>query len=470
MTAGDGGPAAAAASADAAAAPADAAAAVDSALLGNLYAAPAMRHVWGDRSRVARMLEVERALAVAQGALGLVPAEAAEAIAAACRLERIDLGALRQATERSGYPVLGLVAQVVAGCRDGHGEFVHWGATTQDIVDTACVLQMREALAWIGRELAAVSAALATLAREHRDTVMIGRTALQQAVPVTFGLKAAGWLAAIERHRERLRQLEPRVLVLQLGGAAGTLASVGDDGLALQAAVAAELGLGAPVMPWHTQRDGIAEVGAFLALVGGTLGKVALDVELLMQTEVAEANEPAASGRGTSSTMPQKRNPVLSSYVRACTAMLRQHAAALVDAMAAEHERAAGAWQLEWIALPEAFCLCSGALQHVRTIVEGLEVDPAAMRRNLELTRGLVMSEAVTMGLGRQLGRDRAHHLVQALCQEAVANRRPLLDVLLASPEVTAHVDRAALERLLDPGRYLGMAGAAVDRVLAARR
>ena len=448
----------------------DTAAAVDSQLLGNLYAAPAMRQVWGDRSRVARMLEVERALAVAQGGLGLIPVEAASAIARACSLEHVDLAALRRATERSGYPVLGLVAQVAAACDDGHGAYVHWGATTQDIVDSACVLQMREALAWIGHELAAISAALAALARTHRDTLMIGRTALQQAVPVTFGLKAAGWLAAVERHRERLLQLEPRVLVLQLGGAAGTLATMGSHGVAVQAAVAAELGLGAPLMPWHTQRDGIAEVGALLALVGGTLGKVALDVELLMQTEVAEASEPAADGRGTSSTMPQKRNPVLSSYVRACTAMLRQHAAALLDAMVAEHERAAGAWQLEWIALPEAFCLCSGALQHVRTIVEGLEVDPAAMRRNLDLTGGLVMSEAVTMGLGAALGRDRAHHLVQGLCRQAVEAGRPLLDVLLAAPEVVAHLDREHLERLLDPAGYLGVAGETVDRVLAARR
>lgn len=445
------------------------AAAVDSSLLGNLYAAPAMRRAWSDANRVARMLEVERALALAEGRLGLIPAEAAAEIARQCRPEVVDMGRLRAQTERSGYPVLGLVAQVNAACRDGLGEYTHWGATTQDIVDTACVLQMRESFAWIGAELRAIAAALATLARAHRDTVMVGRTALQQAVPVTFGLKAAGWLAPIERHRQRLAQIEPRVLVVQLGGAAGTLASIGEQGLALQAEVARELGLGQPVLPWHTQRDGIAEVGQYLALVGGTLGKIALDVELLMQTEVGEASEPTAAGRGASSTMPQKRNPVLSSYVRACTAMLRQHAAALLDAMAQEHERAAGAWQLEWIALPEAFCLLSGALAHVRTIVEGLQVDPAAMRRNLDLTRGLVMSEAVMMGLGHAMGRERAHDLVQALCLDAIREQRPLLDVLLASPEITAHADRAALERMLDPARYLGVAGGWVDRVLADR-
>ncbi len=445
------------------------AAAVDSVLLGNLYAATAVRHAWSDGNRIARMLETERALALAQGRLGIIPTEAAEEIAQRCRLDVIDMAMLRAQTERSGYPVLGLVAQVNAACRDGLGEYAHWGATTQDIVDTACVLQMRESLAWIGNELGAIATALATLARTHRDTVMIGRTAMQQAVPVTFGLKAAGWLAPIERHRERLAQLEPRVLVLQLGGAAGTLASIGTEGLALQAEVARELGLGVPLLPWHTQRDGIAEVGQFLALVGGSLGKIALDVELLMQTEVGEASEPAAAGRGASSTMPQKRNPVLSSYVRACTAMLRQHAAALVDAMAQEHERAAGAWQLEWIALPEAFCLLSGALVHVRTIVEGLQVDAAAMRRNLDLTRGLVMSEAVMMGLGHAMGRGRAHDVVQALCLDAIREQRPLLDVLLASPEITGHADRAALERMLDPANHLGVARELVDRVLSRR-
>jgi 3-carboxy-cis,cis-muconate cycloisomerase len=325
---------------------------------------------------------------------------------------------------------------------------------------------MREAFELVEADLAAISAALAELARRYRDTPMAGRSNLQQAVPVSFGYKMAGLLSAIERHRERLAQLKPRLLVGEFAGAAGTLASLEKGALETQEGLMRELGLGQPVIAWHTIRDNIAEAGAFLGLLGGTLGKLSMDVKLLMQTEVGEAFEPFAHGRGSSSTMPQKRNPISSCYIHAAISVVRQHAAALMDAMVADHERSTGPWEIEWIVLPEAFCLTAGALRQARALVEGLEVDAARMRANLDLTNGLVASEAVMMGLGRHLGRERAHDLVYDLCREAIGQNRPLVDLLTENAEISRHLDRAALERLCDPANYLGLAGVMVDRVL----
>jgi len=440
---------------------------VDSAIFGNIFATETMRRVWSDENRTQKYLDVEAALARVQGRLGLIPAEAAEEIARHCTLDRIDMDKLRQQTERIGYPVLGVVSQLTARCRDGLGEYCHWGATTQDITDTATVLQMREALELIEADLAAISAALADLARRYRDTPMAGRSNLQQAVPVTFGYKMAGLLSAIERHRERLAQLRPRLLVGEFAGAAGTLASLEKGAMETQQGLMQELGLGQPVIAWHTLRDNIAEVGCFLGLLGGTLGKLSMDVKLLMQTEVGEVFEPFAHGRGSSSTMPQKRNPISSCYIHAAVSVVRQHAAALMDAMVADHERSTGPWQIEWIVLPEAFCLTAGALRQARALVEGLEVDPARMRANLDLTNGLIASEAVMMGLGPYLGRERAHDLVYDLCRDAIAQNRPLVDLLVANAEISRHLDRAALARLCDPASYLGLSGEMVDRVLS---
>jgi 3-carboxy-cis,cis-muconate cycloisomerase len=440
---------------------------VDSAIFGNIFATETMRRVWSDQNRTQKYLDVEAALARVQGRLGLIPAEAAEEIARHCSIDRIDMDKLRQQTERIGYPVLGVVSQLTALCRDGLGEYCHWGATTQDITDSATVLQLREALELIEAELEAISAALADLARRYRDTPMAGRSNLQQAVPVSFGYKMAGLLSAIERHRERLAQLKPRALVGEFAGAAGTLASLDKGALETQAGLMQELGLGQPVIAWHTIRDNIAEVGCFLGLLGGTLGKLSMDVKLLMQTEVGEVFEPFAHGRGSSSTMPQKRNPISSCYIHAAISVVRQHAAALLDAMVADHERSTGPWEIEWIVLPEAFCLTAGALRQARAMLEGLEVDAARMRANLDLTNGLVASEAVMMGLGRHLGRERAHDLVYDLCRDAIGQNRPLLELLAGNAEVSRHLDRAALERLCDPANYLGLSGVMVDRVLA---
>ena len=440
---------------------------IDSSIFQGIFSSDEMRQVWSDENRTSKYIDVERALAIVQARLGLIPQEAADEIVSHCHLEQIDMARLRQQTERIGYPILGVVTQINQLCRDKLGEYVHWGATTQDITDTATVLQIREALAIVERELAAISAAMARLAKEHRDTPVIGRSNLQQAIPVTFGYKIAGLLSAIERHRERLAQLKERVLVVEFAGAAGTLASLQSGAMETQAGLAAELGLKQPVIAWHTIRDNIAEVGAFLGLVGGTLGKLSMDVKLMMQTEVGEVYEPYHHGRGSSSTMPQKRNPISSCYIHAAISVVRQHAAALMDAMVADHERSTGPWEIEWIVLPEAFCLMAGALKQSRFVLEGLQVDAQAMRRNIDLTEGLVMSEAVMMGLGPYIGREYAHDLVYDLCRQAIAERKPLLDLLAAHPEIAKHVDRKALQAMLDPANYLGQSGHMVDRVLA---
>ena len=295
---------------------------IDSGIFRNIFSTDAMRHVWSDENRTAKYIDVERALAIVQGRLGVIPREAADEIVRNCDIGKIDMEKLRQQTERIGYPILGVVSQLNALCRDKLGEYCHWGATTQDITDTATVLQIREGLALVGADLDAIAEALAVLARKYRDTPVVGRSNLQQAIPVTFGYKMATILAAVERHRERLAQLKPRVLVGEFGGACGTLASLETMAMETQAGLMAELGLGQPAIAWHTVRDCIAEVGCFIGLVGGTLGKISMDVKLMMQTEVAEVFEPFAHGRGSSSTMPQKRNPISSCYIHAAASVV----------------------------------------------------------------------------------------------------------------------------------------------------
>ena len=443
---------------------------IDSTVFRDIFSTEAMRSVFSDENRVQKYLDFEAALARAQARLGIIPKEAAEEICRHCRLAEIDFAKLKAQTERIGYPVLPVVQQLVALCRDGLGEWCHWGATTQDITDTATVMQIREALILIERHLDGIVGALAALARKYRDTPMAGRSNLQQAVPITFGYKVATLLAAFERHRKRLNELRPRVLIGEFGGAAGTLSSLGGRGLATQAELMKELKLAVPAIAWHTVRDTIAEVGCFLGLITGTCGKVALDVKLLMQTEVEEIYEPFHECRGSSSTMPQKRNPISSVYITALTAVVRQQVAALLEAMVEDHERATGPWEIEWIVLPEIFCLAAGALAQTEFVLKGVQVDEKKMRANLDLTKGLIVSEAVMMGLGPYLGRQYAHDLVYDICRQVVATGRPLVELLAENAEIAKHLDRHALEKLCDPANYLGEAGAMVDRVLATTR
>ena len=441
--------------------------ALDSAIFCDIFSTPQMRRIFSDEARTGYCLEIEAALARAQARLGVIPETAAREIVHQCRIENIDFARLKKQTERIGYPILGIVQQIVDLCADGLGEWCHWGATTQDITDTAAILQIRAALELVEKDMDAIAGALGDLSRRYRDTPMAGRSNLQQAVPLTFGFKTAALLAAMQRHRERLAQLRPRVLVGEFGGAVGTLASLGGSGLKVQAELMRELGLGQPDIAWHTVRDGIGEVACFLGLLTGTLGKISMDVKLLMQTEVAEVYEPFHEGRGSSSTMPQKRNPISCLYIHATTALVRQHVAALLEAAVADHERSTGPWQIEWIALPEIFLLASGALAQTKLMLTGLEVDADRMRANLDLTGGAVVSEAVMMGLGPHLGRQRAHDLVYDICRVAATASAPLVELLAKNAEISRHVTRADLEKMCDPANYLGLAGEMVDRVLA---
>jgi len=443
---------------------------LDSAVFRDIFTTPAMRHVWSDENRVQKYLDFEAALARAQARLGIIPKNAAAEIVRHCEAKQIDMAKLKEATEKIGYPVLPVVQQLVALCKDGLGEWSHWGATTQDITDTATIMQIREALDLIENEIDGIRDALATLAKKYRDTPMAGRSNLQQAVPITFGYKMATLLGAYERHKQRLDELRPRVLVGEFGGAAGTLSSLGKDGLKVQTELMKELKLGQPDISWHTVRDRIAEVGCFLGLVTGTCGKIAFDVKLLMQTEVEEVYEPFHQGRGSSSTMPQKRNPISSVYITAQTAMVKQLAAALLEAMVEDHERATGPWEIEWIALPEIFMLSAGALAQTRFVVEGLQVNEKRMRDNIGITKGLLMSEAVMMGLGATIGRNRAHDVVYDICREVVKTGRPLVDLLAEDKEISKHASREQLEKMVDPTNYLGVAGEMVDRVLKMRK
>ncbi len=440
---------------------------IDSGIYGNLFGAESMRAVFSERGQIQKWLDVEAALARVQGRLGIIPEEAAAEISAKARGELIDMELMREEVDRVGYAIMPLVHRLAAICEGDAGRYVHWGTTTQDIKDTGVVLQIRDALGLAEADLLAVRDGLACLAREYRDTPMAGRSHLQHALPITFGYKAAVWLAPLERHLERLEQLRPRVLTGQFSGAAGTLASLHGRGLEVADALMAELGLGRPAIAWHTARDTIAETMAFLALVTGSLAKIATDVVLLTATETGEVFEPFAPGRGGSSTMPQKRNPVSSELILACAKQVQSRAALVMDSMAADLERSTGPWHVEWAALPEAFVLASGALAQARFLVEGLRVDPEAMRANMDLTRGLIVSEAVMMGLAPALGRQAAHDLVYEACRIATDKRRALLDVLLGMPEVTAKLDRDALAQLCEPGNYVGEAPEMVDRLLA---
>jgi 3-carboxy-cis,cis-muconate cycloisomerase len=441
----------------------------DSPIFGTLYGTDAMRAVFDERAFLQRMLDVEAALARVQARLGIIPAEAAAAITAAARVEVLDTARMAASVANVGYPVVGLVAGL-SEAAGAHGGWTHWGATTQDIMDSATTLQIRDGLALLRGDLLALVAALADQAESHRDTLMAGRTHLQHALPVTFGLKLATWLAPLTAHVERLDQLRPRACVVQFGGAAGTLASLGAQGIPVMEGLAAELGLGVPDAPWHVGRDGIAEAVSFLGLLSGSLAKIATDVILLAQNEVAELAEPYVHGRGQSSTMPQKRNPIASEYILASARAVQALVPLVQGAMAQDHERATGPWQAEPLALGQAFVLAHGALRHALAIAEGMVVDAARMRANLDLTGGQIVAEAVMMGLAPVLGREAAHHVVKHACDLALAEGIGLAEALGRDAAVAARLDANAIGRLVDPAAYLGSAGAFVDRVVARAR
>jgi 3-carboxy-cis,cis-muconate cycloisomerase len=337
-------------------------------------------------------------------------------------------------------------------------------------MDTATVLQMRAGLGIVARDVDELRTILAGLAAKHRDTPMAGRTHLQQALPVTFGYKAAIWLAMFDRHAERIAQLKPRLLVGQFAGAAGTLASLGEKGFEVQKALCEELGLGVPVSTWHVARDAFAEAVNLLALITGSLGKIALDVMIMASTEYGELYEPFVKGRGASSTMPQKRNPISSELMLAASKAVRQHAGLMTDAMIHDLERATGPWHAEWIAIPESFVLTAGALHQAKFALGGLIVDEARMARNLDMSKGLIVAEAVMMRLAPAMGRQAAHDVVYDCCRVVNEKGGTLAEALAQDPEVSKHFDRAAIESMTAPASYLGLSGKMVDKVVASQQ
>ncbi|MDQ2766077.1 MAG: 3-carboxy-cis,cis-muconate cycloisomerase [Gemmatimonadota bacterium] len=437
-----------------------------------LFGDPDVDALLSDESRVAAMLRVEVALAQAEAATGVIPARAVDAIAQSANVADYDLGVLALEAVNSGNLAIPLVQRLtehVGRVDEDSARYVHWGATSQDIIDSAMVLQLRDATELVVRSLARASDAAEALARRHGATVMSGRTWLQHATPVTFALKAAGWMSALDRVRARLEDALARALVLQLGGASGTLAALGDRGAEVASSMGAALGLAVPETPWHAHRDRFATLACALGVTTGTMGKIARDVALLAQTEVAEAFESAAGGRGGSSTMPQKRNPVSASVVLAASVRAPGLVATMLAAMPQEHERGLGGWQAEWETLPELVHLAGGAAKHIASMLGALDIDVRRMRTNIDVTLGVSLAESISMALASHVGKTEAHRTVAAASRRALAEHRPLGDVLASMPEVTNHLSTDEIARRLDAEQYLGASEAMVRAALEHR-
>jgi 3-carboxy-cis,cis-muconate cycloisomerase len=433
-----------------------------------MFSSAAMRAVCDDAAYLQHMLDFEAALARAEAAVGVIPASAVGPIAKACKVERFDISALAEAATRSGnlaIPLVKALTAEVAKIDADAARYVHWGATSQDVIDTATMLTLRAAIDALLSDIDRAITGFARLATQHRDTAMVARTWLQHALPMPFGLKLAEYAAALHRSRARLKRLRAEALALQFGGAAGTLAALGDNGLAVAEKLAADLKL-LPDAPWHTHRDRIAEAASVFAILCGSCGKIARDVSLLMQTDVAEAFEPSGEGRGGSSTMPHKRNPVAAATALAAATMAPNLAATIFAAQVQDHERSAGPWHAEWPTLPTLQLVTSGALAAIVDIAEGLEVDAARMRLNLDATGGLIMAEAVTFALAEKIGKSDAHHLVEAASKKAVAGKQHLRDVLTRDPKVTVHLSADKITKLFEPMAYQGVSQALIDRLL----
>lgn len=431
---------------------------------------PEMREIFSDEGRVQGMLDFEAALARAQARVGLIPPEVVADIELSCDARLFDFDALAIAVGSAGNSAIPLVKalgkQIAARSAEAE-RYVHMGATSQDVMDSGLVLQLRRAIVLLERDLSRLADAMAEQAQCHACTPLAGRTWLQQATPVTLGMKIAGWLGAVTRHRQRLNEIKPRLLCLQFGGASGSLAALGDQAFSVAEALADELQLALPEQPWHTQRDRLVEFAGLLGLIAGSLGKLGRDVSLLMQTEVGEVFEPSAPGKGGSSTMPHKRNPVGAAVMISTATRAPGLVATMLSAMPQEHERSLGLWHAEWETLPELCCLVSGSLQQALQVIPGLQVDAERMAINLQSTKGLVLAEAVSIALAQRIGRDAAHHLVEQCCRRAVEQGAHLRQVLGETPQVSEQFSSDELDRLLDPAHYLGQARHWVERAVA---
>ena len=439
---------------------------LDSQFLKDLYGTPEMRAVFDDMHLLQLWLDTEVALAQAEAEIGLIPEAAATEITLRAKAEELDLPRLKQLIDQTVHPIVPVIKVLQHACSGDAGEYIHWGATTQDIMDTGMVLQIKEAIAILEEHLAGLSEVLSASAQKYRDLPMAGRTHGQQALPITFGYKIAVWLAEVERHRQRLEECKPRVLVGEFGGAVGTLASVSAHGLQIQQGMMERLGLDVPVITWHASRDNLAEFAAILSLVSASMGKIAHEVISLQRTEIAEVEEPFNEGKIGSSTMPHKRNPMLCEAILALARLVMRSTPAAMDAMIQEHERDWVGDHMEWAYLPEICIMTDGALQLTKRVVAGLLVYPEHMRRNLDLTNGLMLSEAVMLALANKVGRQTAHDIVYECSMRAIEHNLPFRQTLAETPVVSQHMTSQDIERLLDPIHYTGLSGEFVDRVI----
>jgi 3-carboxy-cis,cis-muconate cycloisomerase len=438
---------------------------LDSAILGPLFTDEEISRLFYDDTFVRALVEVEIALARAESRVGVIPAKAAEQIAKATA-DKVDAAALSKGAVRSGFPIMALVRELRQQVGADAAPFVHWGATTQDIMDTACVLQLRAVIKVLRARLGEIARHLSRLADTHRDTVLAGRTHGQQALPITFGLKVASWIAPLARHVERLVEILPRLLVVQFGGAAGTLAALGEKGLRVTKELAKDLKLGVPAMPWHAQRDSFVEFAGWLSLVTGSLGKMAEDIILMAQTEVGEAGESAEEGRGGSSTMPQKSNPITSELIIAAARTNASLLSNMHHAQIQEHERATHGWQVEWLTLPQMILLTGGALKHALYLAKNLQVDPAAMRVNIARANDVILAEAAVFALADAMPRPKAEQLVKTACAVAAAENKPLIEVVKKLADDSVKKGEVDWKALAEPRNYLGDAKKLINRVL----
>jgi 3-carboxy-cis,cis-muconate cycloisomerase len=439
---------------------------LDSAIFGPLFSDVEVAGLFDDETFLRAMLEVEGALARVEASLGIIPASAAERISEICNTAELDPQQIGQDTQCDGVPVISLVKALRKAVGKEAAPYVHWGATTQDIVDTATVIQIRSAVRIMEQRLASLIDRLADLAERHRTTVMLGRTHGQQALPVSFGLKAAGWLAPLLRHRKRLAAQRAGLLQLQFGGAAGTLAALGENGLKVMQGLAQELSLNLPIMPWHSQRDAIAEFAGWLSMLTANLAKMAQDIILLAQNEVGEVMESGAGDRGGSSSMPQKRNPIVSELIIAAARTNASLLSAIHNAVIQEHERATHGWQIEWLTLSQMILLTGGALKNALFLAKNLQINAARMRENLDRSNYLVLAEAAVQALTAEISRTEAYTLVKGACEVASARNLSLIDVVKQQFDAMLPENKIDWKALAKPENYLGQTQRFVDRVL----
>lgn len=440
---------------------------IDSPLFGDLFSTAEMRQIFSDESTIQRWMDVEAALARAEARLGIIKQAHADEITRKCQVKLIDMAEMKRQLVHTHHPIMPLLRCYQSICEPEAGEVLHWGATTQDIMDTGAVLQLKDANAVVVRDLRETLRLLSDLAQRHANTLQAGRTHGQHALPITFGFKVAVWASEVKRHLRRIEEMAPRLFQGQFAGAVGTLASIGEPGLRLQELMFADLGLAVPEIAWHTARDGLAEMVCVYAMVGSTLAKMMNEVMGLQRTEVAEVEEPFHMGKVGSSTMPHKRNPMMSEGVVAVGKLLNAQVGPALADMQAENERDQRGWQAEWSFLAETCCMLGGMLHWTNRVLGGLQVYPENMRRNLDALHGLILSENVMLALGAKIGRQEAHEVAYELCMEAFEKRIPLKTLLLRDERVNRHLTEKQIDELLDPTRYTGLAVQFVNRVTA---